>query len=367
LSFRSFRLFAFLFFVLPGRVPAADQELSPDQIASHKDQEEILQEADSIFAEVSRLSGLAIKSPVAKKFENKAFFRDYYTRQLEQQYPPAKKAAYEKAYMILGFLPPGGDIIRSYLDSFLKVVQGLYDPKTKTLYLADWIDWQDQENTLAHELTHALQDQHFDLTGFLAQGEGLSMDEQFARSSIMEGQAVAIALNLSLEDRGTDFTRVVNIAEWVGLNNYLSASGQKAFGHRVFLNEAINFPYVQGATFLQNYVRAYGWKGMEALFRHPPRSTRQILHPSEFFPKRHNPIRIQLGDLSAGPLPGYTRIWEDSFGEYGLTTLLAQEVGEKEAQRAAAGWRGDRFQVYEKRPSPARMRPRDSSASAGIS
>jgi hypothetical protein len=325
------------------------QDATLEEKASQKDQTEILQEADSVFKEVSRLSGLSILKPVPKSFKNKIFFRDYYRRQMREQYPPAKKLAYEKAYTLLGMLPAGTDLIDAYLSGFLKEVQGLYDPQAKMLYIADWVPPGDQEETLAHELTHALQDQHFDLAGYLEKGRELTTDEQFARVSVMEGQAVAIALNLSLEDKGTDFTKVVNIAKWIGFNRMLQSEGDRAFGRRTSVNEVVQFPYVHGATFLQSYVRAYGWAGMAPLFKKPPTSTHQILHPGEFFPKRHDPLRIAIGDLSKGPLPGYSRVWEDRLGEYGLGTLLSAYGIKGAPLSALGGWRGDQFQVYEKK------------------
>ena len=338
-----------LFFLGGCGLSWAQEALSPDALASQKDHDEILQEADGIFLEVSRLSGLPILQQVDKKFEDRAFFHDYYLRLLQEQYPPEKKWDYEKAYALFGFLPPGSDLIQNYLDSFLKVVQGLYDPKTKTLYIADWIRSGDQETTLAHELTHALQDQSFGLEPFLAESGKLSMDRQFARAGVMEGQAVAIALNYSLEDRDTDFTKAVNIADWVGLSNLLQESGNKAFGRKGTLNQVVSFPYVYGTAFLQSYVRAYGWGGMAYLFGRPPTSTHQILHPETFFPKRRNPVGVHIGDMSRGALSGYQKIWENTFGEYGLSTLLQQYIPEEQARIAVRGWQGDSVQVYENR------------------
>ncbi len=331
----------------PGLLWGQATNLSPDVLANQKDQADILREADDIFAEVSRLSGLPIKYPVQKKFGDQAFFRNYYLQSLQEQYPPEKQKAFEKAFTFFGFLPPGADLIQTYLDSFMKVVEGLYDPKTQTLYIADWIKSGDQEGTLAHELTHALQDQSFGLEPYLEEGEKLSMDAQFARSAVMEGQAVAIALNYSLEDRNTDFTKVANIANWVELNNLLSASGKKAFGVKVGLNQVISFPYVYGATFLQSYIKAYGWPGMAYLFQHPPTSTHQILHPGEFFPRRRNPVGVRIEDMSSNVLAEFHMVWENTFGEYGLATLLQEYMPEKEALYAVRGWRGDSVQIYE--------------------
>ena len=323
----------------------------PDQLAAEKSQADIFGEADSIFQEVARLRGEPIKQPVAKKFENQAFFRAYYQHLLEEQYPPQKKEAIEAAYVFFGFLPRGSDLIQYYLDSFMKVVQGLYDPKTKTLYIADWIQSGNQEETLAHELTHALQDQYFGLQAYLDMSSKSSLDEQFARAGVMEGEAVAISLNYSLEDRNTDFTRLVNIADWVRLSNMLEAEGKKAVGKKAALNEVISFPYVYGAAFLQKYVKAYGWQGMDYLFRDPPTSTHQLMHPESFFPRRQNPVRVQVEDLSKTVLDGYEQVWDDTMGEYGLLTLLSQYLPEEEARNAVKGWRGDRVQVYGEKSS----------------
>jgi len=350
-SFRVAVLTAVLWFGGPTATPLRALSGDPDQLAAEKNQTDIFDEADSIFQEVSRLRGEPIKEPVAKKFENQAFFRAYYQRLLEEQYPPPKKKDIETAYVFFGFLPRGSDLIQNYLDSFMKVVQGLYDPKTKTLYIADWIQSGNQEETLAHELTHALQDQYFGLQAYLDRGSKLSLDEQFARAGVMEGEAVAISLNYSLEDRNTDFTRLVNIADWVRLSNLLQVEGKRAVGKKAALNEVISFPYVYGAAFLQKYVRAYGWPGMAYLFRDPPTSTHQLMHPESFFPRRQNPVRVRVEDLSKTVLEGYDGVWDDTMGEYGLLTLLSQYLPEEDARNAVKGWRGDRVQVYEEKTS----------------
>ncbi len=329
--------------------PAGAASGDPDLLAEQKNQADIFQEADSIFAEVSRLRGEPIKRPVAKKFENQAFFREYYQRLLEVQYPPEKKRNLEKAYSFFGFLPPGVDLIKTYLDSFMKVEEGLYDPKTQTLYIADWINSKNQEETLAHELTHALQDQYFGLEDYLDKGADLSLDEQFARASVMEGEAVAISLNYSLEDKNIDFTQLVNIADWTTLSNMLAAEGKRAFGKKVAFNESVSFPYVYGTAFLQKYIKAYGWQGMSYLFRHPPTSTHQVMHPETFFPHRQNPVKVHIEDLSKEVLAGYEQVWDDTMGEYGLTTLLSRYLPEGEARKSMRGWRGDRVQVYEEK------------------
>lgn len=304
-------------------------------------------EADEIFKEVSRLRGLPIKSPVQALVKDRAFFRDHFRRHLLEQFPASRKKATEKAYALLGFLTEGADLIDTHLELLTAMVQGYYDPEAKALYIGDWVDPDKREGLLVHELTHALQDQYFDLGSFLEEGMGFSIDAQLARDSIMEGEAVAITLNYTLQDQGADFTRLKDIAQWSRQNRQLVESGQKAFGRKAVFNDAASFPYEQGAAFLQKYVRRYGWKGMNYLFEHPPSSTHQVLHPGSFFPRRRNPARVQVEDLSKTALGGGEKIWEDCFGEYRLYLLLRQYIGEGEARRAVEGWRGDQLQIYD--------------------
>ncbi len=316
-----------------------------------KSQAEILQKSDFIFGEVSRLRGEPILRPVKMKLEDRSFFNRYYRKVLENRYPPPKKTDIEKAYTFFGFLPPGADLIRTSLEAILKAESGLYDPSTQTLYIADWMSEDDQEETLAHELTHALQDQYFGLKAYLDQSAGRSLDEQFARASVMEGEAVAISLDYSLEDRGIDFTQLPNIADWVNSFHEREAREKRALGEKATVNPTVSFPYVYGTAFLQGYVEAYGWEGMDYLFRNPPTSTHQILHPETFFPRRHNPVQVSIENLSQGPLEGWKQIWDDTLGEFGFTTYLSQFLPQGRARNSVAGWEGDRVQVYEDQDS----------------
>ena len=127
-------------------------------------------DAEALFKEVSRLRGLPILKPVPVLTRGKDFFRDHYRKALKEQYPPGIKEATERAYVLMGFLSPGADLIETSLDAYLQVVRGVYDPQTGDLYLADWMEAKDREDTLIHELVHALQDQHFDLGSFLRKG-----------------------------------------------------------------------------------------------------------------------------------------------------------------------------------------------------
>lgn len=302
---------------------------------------------EALLEEVSRLRGLPVLKHVPVLTQGKEFFRDHYRQALLEQYPPEIKGPTERAFALLGFLPPGGDLIEIYLDAYLRVVRGVYDPGTGVLYLAEGLEAKDREDTLVHELVHALQDQHFDLGAFLRKGQGATLDEQYARMSVMEGEATALTLERGLRARGADFTRLGDIAEWNRLAALFKESGDRAFGRTVVSMGSVNFPYLQGASFLQRYVRAYGWEGVGRLYRDPPVSTRHLLHPEEFFPVRRPPLGVGVEDLSGGVLKGMRLSWETTLGEYGLSLLLGVHLPATESLRKVSSWRGDRVQVYE--------------------
>jgi hypothetical protein len=85
---------------------------------------------------------------------------------------------------------------------------------------------------------------------------------------------------------------------------------------------------------------------MTGLYRDPPRSTTQIMNPSKRLVTREDPITLMLPDL--GTLaPGATVVTEDELGEFALGAVLGLHLGEEAGRGAAAGWRGDRYRVWE--------------------
>jgi hypothetical protein len=317
-----------------------------EAIASQKSQEEITQEADEILEELAAIEGVSVKKKVKVSFVDREFFERYYLSHLQTQYPPQEKDAYETAFQALGLLGKGEDLFTSYLKVFLSVVKGLYDPESKTLYLLKGASSTEQERVLAHELVHAIQDQQFNLTAYLKAGQGLTMDEQYARTSLMEGEAEGLSLDWKLRDEGNDFTRMGDIAPWVEQEKIFEVEGLKAFGKRVVSTDAINFPYVYGITFFQRWVRLKGWKSVDEIYRNPPRTTQQIMDFKSYFPFARSYVRVKLSDLSESFLNGYRLIWSNSLGEYGWETVLRNYLSAEEAAKAVAGWEGDGVQVY---------------------
>jgi len=113
-----------------------------------------------------------------------------------------------------------------------------------------------------------------------------------------------------------------------------------------FLRELLLFPYVEGLGFAYQFRKRHPWSDMSAVYRDPPRSTTQILHPEKYLDTRENPIPVVIPDLSR-LLPGGRLVSDDDLGEFALGAVLALHLGEVDGRRAAVGWRGDRYRIWE--------------------
>jgi hypothetical protein len=307
-------------------------------------QADLLAKVDGILQAVSRLSGLPIREEVTVDFKDRDFFQNYYRARLEKQYPPGRLAAVEKAYVLLGFLNPGDHLIDAYLRSFIGDVEGLYDPDTKTLYLAPGAPEEKQEMVLAHELTHALQDQSFSLNHYFGDPAAQTSDGEFAKDSLVEGQAVEVASEYSAEK---DSRGLIGRSGETGLAA-LPSEGREGLdfgGLGKNAQGAVNFPYVYGSHFFKACVSQKGKSALGNFFKNPPFTARQIIHPEEYLSLK--PPDGGGAAFDSMVFSNHWKIWQDSLGEYGLFLILRQGEDDSKAWKSVEGWRGDQVCLYE--------------------
>jgi hypothetical protein len=191
---------------------------------------------------------------------------------------------------------------------------------------------------LAHELTHALQDQNYDLTK-LPLHQKDNDDLALATSALLEGDATILM---------TDFY-AQHAAQGKMLTDLLAMlTGQKTEKLQaapVFFRELLVFPYQAGQQFALALSFRGGYEALNRALADPPQSTEQILHPEKYFGERDHPVAVELPDL---PTTEWRRIGNNVLGEFGIRTMLQTHLRPAEAKIAAAGWGGDRYQVYER-------------------
>lgn len=318
---------------------------SPNPVAAQREAPSALViAARAVGQELAAIRQLDWRGPVDFQVSDRETIRQYATQSLEREMSPADWIAQSALLSHCGLLPVGADLKDLVVRLYTEQVAGYYDPHRKTFYLADWLPELLQRAVVAHEVTHALQDQHFDLSAWL--GElGPTEDAALARVAVAEGDAMAAMLAFMLAPTGASIEQLPDPADLLAGNSGAIAQAYPAFDQAPkALQRLLLFPYVEGASFVIATLREGGWESVDALYRDPPASTEQILHPERYWQARDQPRtptpprREELG----------RELTDGSWGEFGTGLILAAALGDSMAANGAAGWDGDRYVLYEK-------------------
>lgn len=294
---------------------------------------------DALFTETSRLRELPILKPIKSSALSRAEIERKVIAAANEQTTPEQARASELALKKLGLLPPDFRL-RDFQTSLLtEQIAGLYDPKAQEFYLADWIDASAQQPVIVHELTHALQDQHYNLRRLAEWPKGDS-DAQMAAHSLVEGDAT-LAMAQYLLNRPD--VALAFLSSALGTPKMpVFESAPRA------LRESLTFPFLQGMEFATALHKRGGWKAVSAAYDPLPQSTEQILH-IEKYDAREAPVKVTLPDIARLIGQGWARLDSDVTGEWGYFVVLDHFLAApRESRRAAAGWGGDRMDVYER-------------------
>jgi hypothetical protein len=328
-----------------------------------------------IETELSALRGLSFKHSVPSSTQSRGDFRAWVHAELGRELSPAKNQGLSRAYADLGLVAQGFDLTSTLEEALTTQVAAYYDPHEKVFRVVGGDRGKDvDEMIVAHELTHALDDQHFDLETFDG-GEGnrlgLSEDERTARQFVTEGEATFMMLawrSSSGEGAGRRLgpLGVAGVRMAVALLGAadpiellasarggrsvaeLSPEDRRELEQMTRLPPLVSMPliepYFKGAALVSEVWGRGGWDAVADLYRHPPTSTEQILHPREkFLDRRDPPILMRLP--ATRPVLGEPPVATDVLGELGLRAYFkTRDFPSVEA--AAAGWGGDRFWVW---------------------
>jgi hypothetical protein len=299
----------------------------------------IISTTDAVLKETSELRELSILRAVKSGAQSRADIERMIVKNLDTDTTPTEMHATEVLLRVFG-LAPDDFAYRPFLIKLLtEQVAGYYDPKAQQFYLADWIELEGQKPVMAHELTHALQDQHFNLKRFDKWPKGDS-DAELAAHALIEGDAT-LAMTLYMAKHP-----MVALAFIRSLGSQETSSEQFKRAPRA-LRESLLFPYEAGSNWATQVYRRGGWDMVSKAFTKLPQSTEQIMHPEKYF-AYEAPLKITLPELK--PLLGSTwkRLDTDVNGEFGFYLILDEYLKNAgESKQAASGWGGDQFQLYE--------------------
>jgi hypothetical protein len=245
---------------------------------------------------------------------------------LDREYPAERRRADESVYKLLGLIEPDADLRELGGDLFGEGVAGYYDPRDGRLRVVEGAGSGRvlEEMILAHELTHALEDQRFGL-----ETEPSTDDRTLARSALYEGTATALMYAYVGEHFSTEET----------LGGLLSSAFEDTGDLPPFIQAQVLFAYVGGEAFIREVLRRGGWRLVDTAYEvRRPSSTEQILHPDAYFEADEpKPVRMRAGPVLGA---GWQRALRGTWGELQTRELLGG------SSRAAAGWGGDRYELW---------------------
>jgi hypothetical protein len=299
--------------------------------------------ADEVLRQVSEITGLKLLTPLKKTLRSRDEIRAYVIREMDEEKKPAERYAEARSAEAFGLLPKGFDLDNFMIDLLTEQIAGLYDPKAREFYIADWIPLDDQRMVMAHELTHALQDQHFQIEAW-EKAARPNDDAELAREAVLEGSAMAAMVDYLLKGTGH------SVADLPAIDPSLFAGDMskspKLQEAPQFLKDAMIFPYFGGLTFSAAILKPAGWNGLSAVFAKPPLSTQQIMHPA-LYKSGQVPAQVTIPSVEKLLGPEWTKIDENVMGEFGWKEILKQFLGEERATPLAAAWGADRYVLYE--------------------
>lgn len=316
----------------PTPSPSPAPTLSPEELAA------LIAEIEASVGPVRELQSTA---EVPDRIVDEAGLRKDLERFIAEAATPEQYAAQARLGERLGFFPAGTDLAAVQLDLLGDQVLGYYDDKTKEMAIVQrgGAFGPMERVTLAHEFTHALQDQRFGLDSL--EREDLSNgDRSLARTGLVEGDASLLTQqwvlgNLTFEEV-LELTRAALDPEQLAV----LASVPR------LISRQLEFPYADGLLFATHLFEQGGWAAVDAAYQAPPDSTEQVMHP-EKYTSREAPVVVAPPVMPADLGEGWTEGWSDTMGELGASVWLEPTAGTRVAADAAAGWGGDRVVMLE--------------------
>ena len=324
-------------------VRAQQSTTAPPATSTPKNNPEFLAMADEVLHEMSAITGWELKSPLKKTIRSREEIRAYLLREMDEDKDAKERYASKRSAEAFGLIPRGFDLDHFMVDLLTEQIAGLYDPKAHEFYIADWIAPDDQRTVMSHELTHALQDQQFQIEDWVKAARP-NDDAELARESVLEGSAMAGMLEYMLKDKGLNLRDLPDIDPSVFVGDLSDTPLLKKAPP--FIKDSLMFPYFSGLTFSMAVLKHDGWRGFAGVFARPPANTQQIIHP-DLYRSGKSSLPIKL-DLPEGlPGHGWTLLEENSLGEFGLNEVLKQFLDADRAGKLSASWNGDIYATYE--------------------
>ncbi|MEA3186427.1 MAG: hypothetical protein QOD99_257 [Chthoniobacter sp.] len=287
---------------------------------------------------VAELRGMSFLHPVTYDVLTRAGIRQIVDEKLNEQFSEEEFKNIGLGLSALGLLPRDYPLKQKYIELLGEQIAAFYDQHQHKLFMFEDASLSNAQNRiiLAHELTHALQDQHFDLLKMPIELKN-NDDRALAASALIEGDATLVMSQYMLQDLSLG-----GLTQ--NLSGALSQNMKQLQDAPRYLREMLIFPYLRGQEFCTALLEGGGRAALDAAFKNPPSSTSQVLHPEKFLTEPgEEPVEIDFGDTT---LNGEKPLADNVLGEAGIRILLSEFNDPKKSEDIASGWRGDRYLVF---------------------
>lgn len=295
-----------------------------------------------VMEEVQEARGLEFLRPVDIEAVTAEEMASRVRAFLEISYPERMYERRSLAWETIGVIPPGYDLREGYVSSGAGQVLGFYDPAGKELVFIGTEDPSPIERwTLAHELTHALDDQHFDLARLNVLEASCRDEELEAALGAVEGSAQLFSSIVAGDDL-LEATWDIGEEE---LKDVLASGGEIAsLPLPGFLQELSMWPYLHGQGFMAALRADGGLERVDEALRDLPASTEQVIHPERF--QQDEPREVDVPDLAPALGEGWRDLDVYSVGEHWLSAALRLRLDQARGTEAAAGWDGGQYRAW---------------------
>ena len=299
---------------------------------------------DAEMKTVEKLRGLTFERPVVQRTITRAELPQVLRAQMEKSLPysPDDYSLILRALQLVD--GSSTDLVGSMLDLYQSQVLAFYDPLTHIYYAIDqpptaaagMMDGEVMRESVAiHELTHAMQDQRFRL-GVRDLELQKDTDASLALHALMEGEATLVMIDYVLDRAGQKMDDMLANPEAMSMLTSAIGGADKTLDPSTpkYFADSLKFPYAEGLKLLIEGYRRGGWKMVDKMDTNPPRSTREILHPSEYFDRLATTAAASTPFDDRSRLPGALTV--EHLGEFHWRFLVGD---------AGAGWIDDRVTV----------------------
>ncbi len=325
------------------------------------DTKKLFTSVDRIFAFAAEDTGMPKHAAVKRRLVSKADVENDTTRQLAKEEFAKSFAQEELSMKKMGFLPRDFNLKEFLVKSTGQEIAAYYDDETKTISMLNWVPFDQQEPILAHELTHALQDQNYDLAKWMKAApkpEGnpagatlkINGDSQIARKAVVEGQAMVVYMDYLLKPLGRsveDTPELIYQMEDPAVKAVIDS--QLMHDAPMILREMGTFAYRGGLIFEGELLHKGGTKmAFAGAFARPPRNSHEVLQPEAYIRgEKLPPLRIP--DLEEVLKNEYDTYDSGGIGELDVRALLKQYGERKVSDEVSSEWQGGAYATFRRK------------------